>query len=89
MKLSLKLPLAFAAAALMVLGAALYGIYSLNQSLNTCAATVQASNDDERATNEMAVAFKVQVQEWKNTLLRGESPKDLDKHWGAFNRLSR
>jgi len=89
MKLSLKLPLAFAAALLLVLGAALYGIYSLNQSLNIYATTVRVSNDNERATNDLAVAFKTQVQEWKNTLLRGKDPKALDKYWSAFNKIER
>jgi len=89
MKLSLKLPLASAAALLLVLGAALYGIYSLNQSLNTYATTVQASNDNERTSNNLAVAFKTQVQEWKNTLLRGRDPKALEKHWSAFDKIER
>jgi methyl-accepting chemotaxis protein len=89
MKLSLKLPLAFAGVLLLALGAALYGIYSLNQSLTTFATTVRTSNDNERSSNELAVAFKTQVQEWKNTLLRGKDPKGLDKHWGAFNKIER
>ncbi len=89
MKLRFKLPLAFAAVLLLVFGAALYGIYSLNQSLNTYATTVQASNDHERASNDLALEFKTQVQEWKNTLLRGKDPKALDKHWSAFNKIDR
>ena len=89
MKLSLRLPLAFASGLLLVLGAALYGSYNLNQSINTYATTVQASNDNERTSNHMAVAFKTQVQEWKNTLLRGKDPKALDKHWSAFNKIER
>ena len=28
--------------------------------------------------------FKVQVQEWKNVLLRGKNPADLDKYWRQF-----
>ena len=79
MKLSLKLPLTFASALLLTLAAALYGIYSLNQSLNTYQTTVHANNDHERAVGDMGSAFKVQVQEWKNTLLRGKDPKQLDK----------
>ena len=89
MKLRLKLPLAFAAVLLLVFGAALYGIYSLNQSLNIYATTVHASNDHERASNDLALEFKTQVQEWKNTLLRGKDPKALDKHWSAFNKIDR
>jgi len=87
MKLNLKLPLAFATALLLVLCAALYGIYNLNQSLIVYATSVRASNDNERAANQLAVAFKLQVQEWKNTLLRGKNPKDLDKYWTAFNKI--
>ena len=64
MKLSLKLPLAFAAALLLVLAAALYGIYIVNQSLNTYATTLRVINDNERASNDLAVSFKTQVQEW-------------------------
>ena len=30
------------------------------------------------------VEFKVQVQEWKNVLLRGKNPADLDKYWKQF-----
>ncbi|RFC01399.1 methyl-accepting chemotaxis protein, partial [Klebsiella michiganensis] len=32
----------------------------------------------------MLVTFKTQVQEWKDTLLRGEDPVKLDKYWAAF-----
>lgn len=35
---------------------------------------------------EAQVAFKVQVQEWKNILLRGDDPQLLAKHHDAFSR---
>ena len=89
MKLTLKLPLAFASALLLVLCAALYGIHSLNQSLVTYSTTVQAGTDNERTVNGLAQTSKTQVQEWKNTLLRGKNPKDLDKHWSAFQKIER
>ncbi|KQV85520.1 methyl-accepting chemotaxis protein [Rhizobacter sp. Root1221] len=89
MKLGVKLPLAFAAALLLVLCAALYGIHSLNQSLNTYATTVQASHNNQSTVNNLAVSFKTQVQEWKNTLLRGKDPKALEAHWSAFNKIER
>ena len=89
MKLTLKIPLAFAAALLLMFAGALYGIYSLNQSLNVYGTTVQNSVANERAVTAMLVAFKVQVQEWKDTLLRGKDPALLDKHWSAFEARER
>jgi methyl-accepting chemotaxis protein len=89
MKLSLKLPLAFALAVLTVLSAALYGIYSLNRSLDSYATEVHASHTQRAAADEVALHFKIQVQEWKNVLLRGKDPKALDKYWEAFTSSER
>ena len=86
MKLRLKLPLVFTAALLLLLAAALFGIARLNQALTTYETEVAASVDHERVAASMLVAFKVQVQEWKNVLLRGKDPKQMDKHWGAFEK---
>lgn len=33
---------------------------------------------------DILVAFKTQVQEWKNVLIRGASPDQLDKYWQRF-----
>ncbi|MCO5398021.1 methyl-accepting chemotaxis protein [Ralstonia soli] len=84
MKLAIKLPLAFAAALLLMFAGAIYGIASLNHSIVEYNTTVQARVADERAVTNMLVTFKTQVQEWKDTLLRGEDPVKLDKYWGAF-----
>jgi methyl-accepting chemotaxis protein-1 (serine sensor receptor) len=84
MKLAIKLPLAFAAALLLMFAGAIYGISSLNHSIVEYNTTVQARVADERAVTKMLVTFKTQVQEWKDTLLRGEDPVKLDKYWGAF-----
>lgn len=32
----------------------------------------------------MLVAFKVQVQEWKNVLLRGKDAEQLKRYWAAW-----
>ena len=84
MNLKLKLPLAFSGVLAALMGAALIGIHSLNRSIATYDTEVAANHASERAIGETLVAFKTQVQEWKDTLLRGKDPARLDKHWGAF-----
>ena len=69
MKLSLKLPLAFAAVLGLMLAAALYGICGLDQSLKSYETTAQASNDNERAVGELTIAFCCQ----------GDQGSDLDQ----------
>lgn len=34
--------------------------------------------------DELNLSFKIQVQEWKNVLIRGHNSADLDKYWGKF-----
>ena len=84
MKISLKLPLSFALGLLLMLFAALYGIYRLNTSLNSYETLVKVNNDNQHAVADMALGIKLQVQEWKNTLIRGKNSADLEKHWAAF-----
>jgi len=83
-KIRLKLPLALAAAMSLLLAAALFGVSTLRQSLTTYETTVSEIVDHERRVADVALQFKSQVQEWKNTLLRGRDAQARDKHWAAF-----
>ncbi len=89
MKLIIKLPLTFAGILLLTAAAALFGIFQLNQSLNAYGTEVQGSYANERAAAALLGSFKVQVQEWKNTLIRGKDPEQRDKYWTAFTKQER
>ena len=53
------------------------GITSYQTLLN---GTLEASQLVDNANLE----FKIQVQEWKNVLLRGKNPENLQKYWSQF-----
>ncbi|TDA46534.1 methyl-accepting chemotaxis protein, partial [Burkholderia pyrrocinia] len=89
MKLSYKIPLAFAIALLLMFGGALYGIHILNRSIDTFAEDVQTNVGNERLVSATLAQFKLQVQEWKDTLLRGKQPDKLDRYWQAFQTRER
>jgi methyl-accepting chemotaxis protein len=48
---------------------------------------IAGSVTQERTINEMNYHFKIQVQEWKNVLLRGKDPAKLTQYWGQFETL--
>ncbi|WER47760.1 methyl-accepting chemotaxis protein [Cupriavidus sp. WKF15] len=84
MKIAVKLPLAFAAALLVMFAGALYGLSTLNSSIDEYNNVVLQRVEEERLVTAMLVDFKEQVQEWKNTILRGHDAARLEKHWSAF-----
>ncbi|MBD8529064.1 MULTISPECIES: methyl-accepting chemotaxis protein [unclassified Massilia] len=83
MKLSRKLPLCFAAVALVVAGAGFFGLYELNSSISTYGGAV-SSYSRAQQVEALQSTFKTQVQEWKNTLLRGKDEAERAKYWQAF-----
>jgi len=88
MNLSRKLPLCFAAVALIVACAGFLGLHSLNRSLVTYSGAV-ASYGHAHEVEIMQSTFKTQVQEWKNTLLRGKDDAQRVKYWQAFQEAER
>lgn len=84
MNLSQKIPLAFGTALILTLGAGSGGLWMAGRALDTFQTDVQERMADERATAALEGRFKTQVQEWKNTLLRGMDNALLEKHWKAF-----
>ena len=62
----------------------LLSLSSLKGNIDSYQAVVNNEGATLSAVDKMNLAFKTQVQEWKNVLLRGHSSSDLDKYWGQF-----
>jgi len=70
-----------------VIGVGLFGllsIMSLNNAISTYDDLISSDIKAASTADAMAIEFKIQVQEWKNVLLRGHDPAKLDKYWGKF-----
>ncbi len=68
------------------LAVALWGMSNIDSSVNGYRTLVNVSVDSERTIAKMNYAFKVQVQEWKNVLIRGADSGQRDKYWGRFKK---
>jgi methyl-accepting chemotaxis protein-1 (serine sensor receptor) len=89
MKLGVKLPLTIGTLLLSMALVALLGFFQLNNALDTFGNEVATSWQREREVNAMNLAFREQVQEWKNVLLRGKNPEKLARYWAAFEKKER
>ncbi len=83
MKLSLKLPLAFALALGLLFLGGMFGIAKLNAALDVYEHNVLSTVAAHKKVAVIDSKFSTAIQEWKNVLLRGQDAKDLDRYWNA------
>ena len=61
------------------------GFSLLNEVIDEYGNAVNKDVEYLQQISTLNITFKTQVQEWKNTLIRGKNPEQLDKYWGRFN----
>jgi len=89
MKLQLKVTLAVMAGVTVVFLSALYGVLSIRSAMTSYIDVSSRSAHSEAAIAQMSERFRVQVQEWKNTLLRGADDQQRARYWTAFQAEER
>ncbi|WP_371369662.1 methyl-accepting chemotaxis protein [Pseudomonas sp. QL9] len=74
---------------LLVLLVALACFQFLSGSVNAYQGLLSGPVRSAQLIDQANLAFKIQVQDWKDVLLRGQMPADLDKYWGQFEEQER
>src|SRR5215471_5179268 len=79
----------FGICTIATLAAAAAGFWQLSASIDVFDRDVMLSQGNAVAVVAMEAEFKKQVQEWKDTLLRGKNPEAFTKHWSNFEARER
>ena len=74
---------------LLVLLVALACFQFLSSGVSAYQTLLKGPLRSAQLVDQANLAFKIQVQEWKDVLLRGQAPADLDKYWGQFEEQER
>lgn len=74
---------------LLMLAIALASFSFLSDDIASYQRLLKGPVEASRLIDESNLEFKIQVQEWKNVLLRGKSPESLNKYWQSFEEQER
>ena len=69
---------------ILILLIALACFHFLSGGIQSYRTLVNGTLEASSLVDEANLEFKVQVQEWKNVLLRGKDPESLAKYWAQF-----
>ncbi len=81
-----KLLAIFGSAIASILLVTMLGFWLAWSGIQKYVTEVEPRTEEERLVRLIQLDFKKQVQEWKDTLLRGSDPAALEKHWGSFEK---
>ncbi|MEH6387881.1 methyl-accepting chemotaxis protein [Pseudomonas profundi] len=70
---------------LMVL-VALTSLNTLSKGMSSYRSLIEGPLQASSLVNDANLAFKGQVQEWKNVLLRGGNGQDMERYWAQFEK---
>ena len=74
---------------LLIVLIALFSFRLLSQGVDDYRDLLASSQAESNLVDESNLEFKIQVQEWKNVLLRGKDPEALAKYWAQFEEKER
>ncbi len=74
---------------ILLAGVSLFALFSSHKHSQKTLQEINLLQSALHLTQHAQVTFKIQIQEWKNTLLRGHSPEDLEKYTLRFNSLQK